>query len=95
MVDVTAELQSVVASGHLQFYFDNTVNPGGIFSEGGELLVELEDPAPQYPKTVFITYEDRCGNSPRVEIRSLTGSEQTVFSLGEETTVLSSTMCEA
>ena len=95
ILDVTAELQSVVASGHLQFYFDNTVNPGGIFSEGGELLVELPDPAPQYPKTVFITYEDRCGNSPRVEIRSLTGSEQTVFSLGEETTVLSSTMCEA
>jgi len=95
VVDVTAELQSVVASGHLKFYFDNTVVPGGIFSEGGELLVELADPAPQYPKSVSITYEDRCGNSPRVEIMTTGGSEQSLISLGEETTILSDRVCNA
>ena len=81
IMDVADMLQGVINDGYTRFYFDNTVTPGGIFSEGGELLAEIEDPAPQYPKTVSITYEDRCGNSARVKTLTLTGPEKELFDL--------------
>jgi len=60
--DVTSNVKSVVAAGHLSFLFDNRPSPGGIFApDGVTLLSQITDPAPGIKKIVSITYKDCNG----------------------------------
>jgi hypothetical protein len=66
VIDVTANVQSVVDRGITSFLFDNRPAEGGIFSaDGSTLLEEISDPAPGIRKHVSITYNAGCGTSDK------------------------------
>lgn len=54
---VTREIQTIVNDGLTSFVFDNRPIPGGIWDHvGGVLLQQIDDPAKNQVKRVFITY---------------------------------------
>ena len=68
VIDVTSNVQNAVAQGATSFFlFDNAQNPGGIFGLGGNLLSQINDPAPGYVKTVFIEYNNGCGSERTIK----------------------------
>ena len=57
VIDVTAQLQQVVNSGHLSFVFRNDYNPGGIFNADSTVLfAPITDPAYGFVKNVHIEF---------------------------------------
>ena len=57
VIDVTAQLQQVVNSGHLSFVFRNDYNPGGIFNaDSTALFAPITDPAYGFVKNVHIEF---------------------------------------
>lgn len=59
-IDVTKNVQDVVGRGihQFRFVFDNSPNPGGIFSTSGYLLSTILDPYYGFVKTAYIQYTE-------------------------------------
>lgn len=56
-IPVTQNVQDIVNMGYTSFFFfDNAQNHGGIFSEAGLLLSQIQDPAVGIVKNVYIHY---------------------------------------
>lgn len=53
-VDVTAEVQKALNNGITTIVFDNAKNPGGLFDAKGNLVAQIDDPAPGIVKSVVI-----------------------------------------
>lgn len=68
VIDVTSNVQNAVAQGATSFmFFDNAQNPGGIFRLAGNLLSQINDPAPGIVKNVYIEYSNGCGSDRTIK----------------------------
>jgi hypothetical protein len=78
LIDVTANVQSVVDGGDLSFSFNNAPNPGGIFATNGTLLNQITDPVYGTVKTATITYSVSCGG---IQNGQVSGAEGVILTL--------------
>jgi hypothetical protein len=76
-IDVKANVQAALSTGHTSFLFNNAQNPGGIFDiTTTNLLSQITDPAPEQVKNVVITYNVDGGTS-----KTITSREYQVISI--------------
>jgi len=76
IVNVTSDLQTLVNAGVTSFLFNNSPNPGGIFSSNGTLLQTIPDPDFGVLKSVTVAYSVNGKIQPQITV-----TEGTVFTL--------------